>query len=177
MKKTMHKIFWTWEFEKEEKWLNEMSAKGLQLCDVGYCRYTFVEGTPGEYLYRLELLDYWPTNDKSREYIGFMEDTGAEYIGALFRWVYFRKKAEASGFDLFSDIDSRLKHLDRILLLAGILFGLMLFNAINSILNLCDAKNMFIGYICCAVALLIGYGFFRLLFKRRKLKKEKLLYE
>ncbi|MBQ2899558.1 MAG: DUF2812 domain-containing protein, partial [Oscillospiraceae bacterium] len=31
MKKVIKKMFWAWDFEKEEKWLNEMSAKGLAL--------------------------------------------------------------------------------------------------------------------------------------------------
>ena len=48
MKKTVHKLFWAWEFDREEKWLNDMSAKGLQLTDVGFCRYVFETGTPGE---------------------------------------------------------------------------------------------------------------------------------
>ena len=30
MKHTAYKLFWAWEFEKEEKWLNEMSAFSLR---------------------------------------------------------------------------------------------------------------------------------------------------
>ena len=33
MRKYVKKIFWAWEVEKEEHWLNEMSAKGLALVD------------------------------------------------------------------------------------------------------------------------------------------------
>jgi hypothetical protein len=97
MARTIRKVFFAWSFDKEEKWLNEMSAKGLQLCDVGYCRYTFEEGTPGEYVYRLEMLDNMPGHAESKHYIDFIEDTGAEQIGTLGRWVYFRKKAEGGG--------------------------------------------------------------------------------
>ena len=28
--KTLHKWFWVWEFEKEERWLNEMAHPCLQ---------------------------------------------------------------------------------------------------------------------------------------------------
>ena len=33
MRKVIRKWFWAWNFEKEEEWLNEMSAKGLALVD------------------------------------------------------------------------------------------------------------------------------------------------
>lgn len=51
-------------YEKEEIWLNEMAAKGLNLISVSFCRYGFEDGTPGEYNYRLELLDESPTHDE-----------------------------------------------------------------------------------------------------------------
>ncbi len=41
MKHIIHKWFWAWDFDKEEKWLNEMSAKGLNLTGVSFCRYVF----------------------------------------------------------------------------------------------------------------------------------------
>ena len=121
MKHVIHKLFWAWEFDKEEKWLNEMSAKGLQLSDVGLFRYVFKEGLPGEYVYRLEMLKHWPRHPESAQYIRFIEEMRAEHIGSLMSWVYFRKKAEDGGFDLFSDIDSRIRHLNRILALIGVL--------------------------------------------------------
>ena len=175
MKKTVHKVFWMWDFEKEEKWLNEMSVKGLQLCDVGFCRYTFEEGVPGEYLYRLELLEYWPSHDKSMEYIRFLEDAEVEYIGSMMRWIYSRKKAQSGVFNLFSDIHSRIKHLDRMLFLAGILLVCNLINTINSLFSwrFVYAVSIF----CGIVSLLLGYGFLRLFFMRQKLKRESLLHE
>lgn len=115
MKKTVHKLFWAWEFDREEKWLNDMSAKGLQLTDVGFCRYVFETGTPGEYQYRLQLLNHAPDHPESEHYIAFTEEMGAEQVGSLMRWVYFRKKAADGEFQLFSDMDSRIRHLQRIL--------------------------------------------------------------
>lgn len=115
MRKVMHKVFMAWQHEKEENWLNEMAAKGWNLVDTSLCRYTFEEGTPGEYQYRLELLEHGAKSQESREYIRFMEDTGAEHIATWFNgWVYFRKKVEDGPFELFSDIDSRVIHFKRI---------------------------------------------------------------
>lgn len=39
--KTLHRNFWVWEFEKEERWLNEMAQEGWALQNAGFCTYTF----------------------------------------------------------------------------------------------------------------------------------------
>ncbi len=178
MKRTIRKWFWMWEFDKEEQWLNKMSAKGLQLCDVGYCRYVFEDGTPGEYIHRLELLDKLPSNAESAQYIRFVEDTGAEHVGSLFRWVYFRKKADENGFDLYSDIDSRIKHLIGMLWLTGILCAANLLNGAAQLNSWrLGYSSLIIVILCLSVAGLCGYGFLRLFLKTRSLKKERMLHE
>ena len=97
MRKTVRKWIWAWEFEKEEKWLDEMSAQGWVLDKVGFCRYEFVQCEPGEYVTRLEMLEEHVDAEKSKDYIDFVESTGAEYIGHVMKWVYFRKKAAEGG--------------------------------------------------------------------------------
>jgi len=180
MKKTIRKLFWAWRFEEEENWLNEMSAAGLQLCGVGFCTYHFEEGTPDEYTYRLEMLDKRPSHAKSVQYIHFLEETGAEHICSLLRWVYFRKKSDGGAFDLFSDIDSRISHLNRILLLTGILSAGNLVNSLNMLLmwlRLDTLTNLIAAILCFTVSALLGYGLICTFLKKSKLKKEKLLRE
>ena len=107
-RKTITRWFWVWQFEKEEEWLNEMAANGWVLESVGFCKYTFVRCEPGEYTVRTEMHPY------DDQYVKFMEETGAEYVGRMMMWIYFRKKTEDGVFDLYSDIDSKISHLDRI---------------------------------------------------------------
>jgi len=116
----MKKVIWKYfmNYEKEEVWLNEMSAKGFAFTDFFLCRYLFEESKPGEYIYRIELLENSPTHQKSRQYIKFMSENGVEHISSWISWVYFRKKAEHGPFDIYSDIDSRIAHYKRI----GMLF-------------------------------------------------------
>ena len=180
MRKTIYKWFWAWNFDKEEKWLNEMSAKGQQLCEVGYCRYVFEEGALDEYAYRLEFLEKAPRHEESVRYLQFMEDTGVEYIGSIFRWVYLRRRSDGHGFDLYSDIGSRIRHLNRILLLMGILSGVNLLNGTNQMIawaSLGYTYNLITGILVLSVGLLIGLGFLRLALKKRKLQKEQILRE
>jgi hypothetical protein len=101
MRHTARKVFFAWSYEQEEKWLNQMSAKGLQLVSVGFCKYVFEDGAPGEYNYRLELLENLPSHPESIAYIRFLEEAGIEQIGTYFRWVYFRRKATDGAFDLY----------------------------------------------------------------------------
>lgn len=112
MKHNLWRVFI--DYEKEEKWLNEMAAKGLAMTDYFWCRYVFEETTPGEYAYRLELLDNVAVHPESRKYIEFLEETGVEQVAAYMRWVYFRKKTKDGPFNLYSDIDSRLGHYLRV---------------------------------------------------------------
>ena len=101
-RKTVHKWLWVWDFEKEERWLNEMAMDGWALCKVGFCTYVFERTQPGEYIIRLEL------HQHDERYIEFMHDTGAEVAGRIFAWIYFRRKSELGAFDIFSDIDSKI---------------------------------------------------------------------
>lgn len=181
MRRTIRKLIWVWDFDKEEKWLEEMSAKGLHLAAVGLFKYVFDEGTPGEYAVRLELLDNMPTHPESVQYIRFVEDTGAEYLGSVSRWVYFRKKTSEGSFDLFSDIESRIRHLNRILFLIGILTPIQIINAINNLSQYFFVRgftsSLVVGCLCGLLGLLLLYGFAKIYRKKSRLKKERALHE
>ena len=66
MKRVMHRLFWAWDFDREEDWLNAWAARGLALVDVCGIRYVFEEGAPGEYEYRLELLEHTAGSSEGR---------------------------------------------------------------------------------------------------------------
>ena len=85
---TIKKWIWVWDFDKEEQWLNSMAQQGWVLDRVGFCRYEFVRCEPGEYIVRLEMREH------DEGYLSFMSDTGAEYVGRVVKWIYFRRKAE-----------------------------------------------------------------------------------
>ena len=165
-RKTIRKWFWVWEFEKEEDWLNEMAMNGWVLENVGWCTYHFVRCEPGEYSVRLEMHPY----DES--YKAFMEETGAEYAGRMMLCVYFRKKTANGPFDLFSDIDSRISHLDKIGKLLAIIGGA---NLLIGIMNTFSPSRL--GWINLLVATLLMYALGRIHGKKEALEKERLLHE
>ena len=93
-----------YDHEKEEKWLNEMVAKGLAMTNYRFYRYTFEECSRGEYIYRIEFLKNPVTHTDSIKYIQFMEDNGAKHIASITKWVYFRKKSADGPFEIYSDL-------------------------------------------------------------------------
>lgn len=128
MKKRVFKCFTN--YEKEEIWLNQMAAQGWHCVDYFPCRYTFEKGEPGEYTYRIQLLDQVPTHVESAAYLEFLEEAGIQAVASSMRWVYLRKKTADGPFEIFSDRESRIAHYRRIIYmllplgLVNLLFGL-----------------------------------------------------
>ena len=130
MKYIVRKAFY--DFEKEEKYLNDMSARGMAFTDYSWCRYVFEDAPPGKYVYRLELLENPANHPESMNYIKFMEESGVEIVSYYMRWVYFRKKAADGPFDIYTDLDSRIVHYTRI---RSFFTALLIINLITGLIN------------------------------------------
>lgn len=165
-RKTLTKWFWVWDFDKEERWLNEMAMQGWVLCGVGFASYTFEACEPGEYTVRLEM------RKPDQGYLDFMAETGAEYVGRMVAWIYFRKRAEDGPFDLFSDLDSRVAHLDRI---ARMLRIIGLLNLIVGAFNAFDGRTFGVVNLLCATLLMYALG--RIEGKKEAIVRERELHE
>ena len=179
MRHTRYNVFFAWDYENEEKWLNEMSAAGMQLVGVGCCKYIFEDGEPGEYNYRIEMLKDMPSNPKSIAYIRFLEESGAEHVGSFFRWVYMRRKASMGAFELFSDIDSRTGHLKRVLTLFLCLLPLEIGALCSNVANMINGYrfNLFMAVLLGCIVGLFIMGITKLALKIHRLKKERILRE
>jgi len=179
MRRTIRKLFFVWDFDKEEKWLNEMAAKGLCLVSVGFCKYEFEDCVPGEYRICLQLLDKLPKHPEMQKYIEFMEQTGAEHIGSFTRWVYFRRKASDGDFELFSDNTSRIKYLGSILSFIALIVGLNLYIGLYNLFVVFFLQSPFnyIGLLNLAIGLFGLPGTIKLWKKRSRMKQEAQLFE
>jgi hypothetical protein len=111
--KVVHRLYF--DYEKEERWLNEMASRGWLFAGHRLGGYHFEQGEPGEWLYRIELLPAEPRSSASREYLSLRLDTGAEVVTTRTRWVYLRRPAALGPFELFSDLESRVGHYRRVL--------------------------------------------------------------
>lgn len=166
-RKKVVRWWWVWDFEKEERWLNNMAADGWVLDGVGFCTYYFVRSEPGKYVIRLEM------RDADEEYNHFMAEMGAEFVDNLFKWHYYRRKAEYGAFDLYSDIDSRLEHLNRIARMLKIIgFANILIGVVNTISL---SNGLPIINLLCGCLLMYGLG--RIDGKADELKNERDIHE
>jgi len=123
------------DFEKEEAWLNNQVARGLAMIHYTFGRYTFEECEPGEYIYRIELLKDSVTSPDNLRYLQFVEDSGAEHVDSYLNWVYFRKATAEGPFDIYTDLESRIAHYQRILKLYLLMVPLVLVGFISQFIS------------------------------------------
>lgn len=164
--RTEKKWFWIWNIDKEEKWLNEMAASGWALKGVNFITYHFEKTEPSQYIIRCEM------HENDPNYIRFLEETGAQFIGKMTTSLYFRKESELGTFDLFSDVDSKISHLTRIAKLISVLTFL---NLGVGIINSLNATHF--GWFNIAFASLLTYGLGRIHAKIEMLEEERELHE
>lgn len=178
MRRVMHRLFWAWDFDCEEEWLNTWSARGWALVDVCGFRYVFEESAPGEYAYRLELLEHTANHAESRCYLDFLHDMGIECVGSYGRWAYLRRKSDGASFDLFSDIDSKIAHLRRINTLVTAVLVICLAGGAN-LLHMRDYPMDALPFaVLWAVATIaVACGFVRIACKSGRLKRERAVRE
>lgn len=182
MKKIIRKRFWAWDFDKEEQWLNNMAKEGWVLAEVGFCKFVFEQCEKGEYTIRLNYLKSSPKTQENKEYIAFIEETGAEQVGTINNWVYFRKKVKEGEFEIFSDTSSRYNHLKKIFIL---LFTIGFINVFPAISNLYlfftqSSRVWYInsfGFINFIFAVFLFSGCNKIYKKMRELIKNKGIYE
>lgn len=165
-RKIIHRWIWVWDFEKEEVWLNEMAMQGWVLEAIGFCTYHFARCEPGEYIVRLEMAP------DSEDYRSFLEEIGAEYIGRMVKWIYFRRKAEMGPFDLFAGIDAKIKYLDRIdTMLKIVCFANIMIGIINILNGITSSVANLLG------AALLSYALGRIHGKKEHLEDERIIHE
>lgn len=166
-RKIIKKWIWVWDFDKEERWLNTMAQQGWVLDKLGFCRYEFIPCEPGEYTVRLEMREH------DEAYLSFMADTGAEYVGRMVKWIYFRRKTELGAFDIFSDLDSRLAHLKQIS------WTLRVTGIANLVIGFANSMNPVVdfGWVNLLCATLLMYALGRIEGKQEALEKDRLLME
>jgi hypothetical protein len=180
MKTVIRKLFW--DYEKEERWLNEQAAAGLAFVKYTWGTYTFEECEKGEYHYRLEYLEHTKTDAKGKAYLQFMADAGIELIQTYRLWGYFRKKAANGPFDIFSDLESKIKHYRRIQSFYAVMTVAELAMLLSQILlhvtgNPPSGFRIVILSLLIAVAALMGFVAVKYQLRINRLVKEKLVRE
>jgi hypothetical protein len=180
MNKKVFRLYW--DKDKEETWLNDMVSEGWALSHFFLGVYTFKKCEKGEYTYRIDFMNDVESSQRSRDYIKFVEDTGAEYVDSWFRWVFFRKKTSEGEFVLYTDIDSKIKNYKSIRNMFAVVSMLEFVIFINLIFSFFEHEEFytsslfFIGLIFMLFAILASAAI-KTNIKINKLVKEKAIKE
>jgi len=139
MSTSVKKRYWAWEFEEQEKWLNKMCKQGKCLSAVDKNNYEFEDCEPEQYTLRMEMMKHSPESPRGQEYIAYMAEENAEYIGSKGKWVYFRKLRRYGDFDRLNDLTPKMRYLKLRRLIAGIvmvaLFCVAVYTLFDGMIN------------------------------------------
>ena len=102
------------DYEKEENFLNEMARAGWNLSAVGFCRYIFRRGTPGEYIYKLDMVERTESDEVKESYFNFLTDCGIRVVGEFKDWIYLQKRAVDGPFDTKNDTYAKLRQVNKV---------------------------------------------------------------
>jgi len=110
------KLFFPWQYDQEEVWLEEMSRQGLHLVHVHMpVTYDFTRGPAGDYVYRLDFQDARVKKNKET-YLGLFKDSGWEHLGQMSGWQYFRKPLQpGQQAEIFTDRETKIQKYRRFL--------------------------------------------------------------
>lgn len=122
----MYRFRLYYDKDKEEEFLNEMSAKGYAMKSYFLGLYSFEECMPNEYTYRIDLINDMTLKER-KELYELVRETGGEHVQSWGIWAFFRKKGK---FELYSDRESQIHQYERIRI---VFLGLVFLEGISAI--------------------------------------------
>jgi hypothetical protein len=111
------KIWYVWQDEEHQQWLQEMAAQGLHLRSTNvFCIHTFERGAPADVAYRWDVRYFGP----KAEYKQLFQDAGWELVTSTVGWHCWRKaRAAGASTEIFTQrADNAAKYLRVIRLFA-----------------------------------------------------------
>jgi hypothetical protein len=113
---TRYRVSTSWNYDKEELWINELSAQGLHFKKASLIRSAFIRDESVRYTYRLDFQQGLAPGGKLQEYIDLYADAGWEYVSAFGgTWHYYRREwHEGEEPRLYTDRESLITHYKRI---------------------------------------------------------------
>lgn len=109
----MIKFKLTFDKDKESAWLNELASQGKAMTGFFAGFYRFEKTEPGKWIYQIDFSDHY-FGRVSDKYRSFMDEMGIEIVGIWGFWVFLRKRAAEGSFELYTDVDSKITHYEKI---------------------------------------------------------------
>lgn len=112
--KRVWRFFTVADYEREEQWINEMAREGWNLTAVGFARYIFRRGTPGQYIYKLDIVERTESDEVKESYFNFLTECNIRIVGEFKDWLFLQKPAVEGPFDMKNDAYAKLRRVNKI---------------------------------------------------------------
>lgn len=111
--RTCWRFYWIADYDREERWLNEMAAAGWNFVRTDGFRFVFRKGTPGEFCYKIDLMERNGDDCVREEYFNFLTDCGNRIVCEYKDWLYLQRAAADGPFEAAEDAYARLRVVKR----------------------------------------------------------------
>lgn len=101
------KINWFVDFDKEEQWLNEMSAKGLCFWRTNGVLYRFKECEPGEFIFQIDFDE--KESSTNEVYVVFRTSCGDQFVHQWKNKLYWKRAATDGPFESEDNVIAKLR--------------------------------------------------------------------
>ena len=125
-KKHCLRYFTIADYEKEQKWINDMSRGGWNFVSTYGLVYTFEKGEPGEWSYKIDLPNEQMTEGEVEAYYRFMEECDIEVVHTFKMWRYLRRKTASGAFSTGNNTYAQLVMVNKAYGLVGKLINIFL---------------------------------------------------
>ena len=108
MKTSRISINWFVDFDKEEKWLNDMSMKGWGFTRTNGVIYRFEKCEPGEFIYQIDF-DEKKSKDGVGDYVTFRTSCGDRFVDRWKSKIYWRRETASGPFEAENNVAAKLR--------------------------------------------------------------------
>ena len=113
MSKGKIRINWFVDFDKEERWLNDMCSKGWAFWHTNGLIYRFKECEPGEFIYQIDFdegtSNKGTANEGVGDYVVFRSSCGDQFVNQWKRKIYWKRASSAGPFEEESNVAAKLR--------------------------------------------------------------------
>ena len=108
MKKSKITVNWFVDFDKEEKYLNDMASSGWAFWHTNGIVYRFRKCEPGEFLYQIDF-DEERSKEGIDDYVVFRSQCGDRFVHQWKQKLYWKREAASGPFEAQNNVAARLR--------------------------------------------------------------------
>ena len=99
-------INWFVDFDKEEKWLNDMAGKGWAFWHTNGVIYRFKPCKPEEFIYQI---DFDEKKKEAGDYVAFRSSCGDRFVHQWKRKIYWKRETASGPFEAENNVAAKLR--------------------------------------------------------------------